>query len=86
MVRERIERNRRPKDSRSTDNGKGDEEDDPHEFSQPDTADLLSHVGDGVAACVRVAKVSLHDCAVGVEGLPADHVDGTREGAEDEHG
>lgn len=62
--------------------GVRDEEENADDLFEPGPTDNVRHVCDRVAPCVVVPEVALHDGAVGVQGLPAQDVDGAGEGAE----
>lgn len=68
------------KEAGSTHDGDRDEEEHADHLLQPWSADYMGHVGDGVVARVVVVKVPLEDGAGGVEGVPAQYVDGAGEG------
>lgn len=85
MVREGVESNRSSEDARGTNYSVCDKEQDPDQFFQPNAANDIGHVSDGVAASVGVAEVALDDGAVCVQELPTQHVNGTGQGTKDEH-
>ncbi|KAI6755366.1 hypothetical protein HG531_004472 [Fusarium graminearum] len=86
MVRQHIESHRCTKDTGCADDGVCDEEKNSNDLLEPCTADNIGHVGDGMAACMRIAKVALDNGAVRVQSLPAKDIDRTGKCTEDEHG
>lgn len=62
-------------DSRGSDKDEGNKEEDTGQFPHNFSANEIAHIRDTVAASVVMTKLTLDLGAVGIEKLPAKHVD-----------
>lgn len=86
MVGQGVQSSRNTDDSRASTDDISRDEQKAHYLLDDDTAHKFRHVGNTVAARVRVTEVALDDGAVGVEECPSDDVDGTGKGSQRVHG